>query len=131
MVRNKGQRNILQIFEENCYISIFYVPVSVKFLQDAILGIMFYIHMLTVLIIEFVPKMKYCFDLMFLNKINQVILVAILLFLDLRSGHFTFSNFFMISGYLSSRWILFSGNQNYDHVNCNYMAESRCQRNIL
>ena len=59
MVRNKGQRNILQIFEENCYIFIFYVPVSVKFLQDAILGIMFYIHMLTVLIIEFVPKMKY------------------------------------------------------------------------
>ena len=60
MVRNKGQRNILQIFEENCYIFIFYVPVSFKFLQDAILGIMFYIHMLTVsLIIEFVPKMKY------------------------------------------------------------------------
>ena len=68
---------------------------------------------------------------MFLNKIDQVILVAILLFLDLRSEHFTFSNFFMIRGYLSSRWILFSGNQNYDHVNCNYMAESRCHRNIL
>ena len=48
MVRNKGQRNILQIFEENCYIFIFYVPVSFKFLQDAISGIMFYIHMLTV-----------------------------------------------------------------------------------
>ena len=39
-----------------------------------------------ILIKEFVPKMKYlCFDLMFLSKINQVILVAILLFLDLRS----------------------------------------------
>ena len=39
-----------------------------------------------ILIIEFVPKMKYlCFDLMCLSKINQVILVAILLFLDLRS----------------------------------------------
>ena len=38
-----------------------------------------------ILIIEFVPKMKYlCFDLMFLSKINQVML-AILLFLDLRS----------------------------------------------
>ena len=48
MVRNKGQRNILQIFEENCYIFNFCVPVSFKFLQDAILGIMFYIHMLTV-----------------------------------------------------------------------------------
>ena len=39
-----------------------------------------------ILIIEFVPKVKYlCFDLMFLCKINQVILVAILLFVDLRS----------------------------------------------
>ena len=37
-------------------------------------------------IMEFVAKMKYlCFDLMFLSKINQVISVAILLFLDLRS----------------------------------------------
>ena len=37
-----------------------------------------------ILIKEFVPKMKYlCFDLMFLSKINQVILVAILLFFDL------------------------------------------------
>ena len=34
-----------------------------------------------ILIIEFVPEMKYlCFDLMFLSKVNQVILVAILLF---------------------------------------------------
>ena len=55
-----------------------------------------------ILIIEFVPKMKYlCFDLMFLSKINQVILVAILLFLDLRSVlqviffvSFYFPNFF-------------------------------------
>ena len=39
-----------------------------------------------ILIIEFVPKMKYlCFDLMFRSKINQLILVAILLFLDLMS----------------------------------------------
>ena len=39
-----------------------------------------------ILIKEFVPKMKYlCVDLMFLSKIIQVILVAILLFLDLRS----------------------------------------------
>ena len=39
-----------------------------------------------ILIIEFVPKIKYiCFDLTFLSKINQAILVAILLFLDLRS----------------------------------------------
>ena len=30
-------------------------------------------------------KQNICFDLMFLSKINQVILVAILLFLDLRS----------------------------------------------
>ena len=38
-----------------------------------------------ILIIEFVPKMKYsCFDLIFFSKINQVILVAILLFLDLK-----------------------------------------------
>ena len=37
-------------------------------------------------IMEFVAKMKYLyFDLMFLSKINQVISVAILLFLDLRS----------------------------------------------
>ena len=35
---------------------------------------------------ELVPKMKYlCFDLKFLSKINQFILEATLLFLDLRS----------------------------------------------
>ena len=39
-----------------------------------------------ILIIELVLKTKYlCFDLMFLSKISQVILVATLLFLDLRS----------------------------------------------
>ena len=38
------------------------------------------------LIIEFVPKIKYlCFDLMFISKINQVVLVTTLLVLDLRS----------------------------------------------
>ena len=39
-----------------------------------------------ILIIEFVPKIKYLFfDLMFPSKINQAILVLILLFLDLGS----------------------------------------------
>ena len=39
-----------------------------------------------ILIIEFVPNIKHlCFDLMFLSKINKAVLVAILLFLDLRS----------------------------------------------
>ena len=39
-----------------------------------------------ILIVELVPKTSYsCFDLMFLGKINHVILVVILLFLDLRS----------------------------------------------
>ena len=39
-----------------------------------------------ILIIEFVPKMKYlCFDLMLPSKINQVILVAILLSLELET----------------------------------------------
>ena len=48
MVRNRCQHNILQIFEENCYIFIFYLPINFKFLQDAISGIIFYIHMLPV-----------------------------------------------------------------------------------
>ena len=39
-----------------------------------------------ILIIEFVPNIKHlCFDLMFLSKINKAVLVAILLFVDLRS----------------------------------------------
>ena len=47
-----------------------------------------------IFIIEFVPKMKYLrFDLMFLSKINQVILAAILLFQDL--GSVLQMNFFM------------------------------------
>ena len=48
MVRNRRQHNILQILEENCYIFIFYLPINYKFLQDAILGIIFYIHVLPV-----------------------------------------------------------------------------------
>ena len=41
---------------------------------------------LLILVIEFVPKIIYlCFGLMFLSKINEAVLVAILLFLDLRS----------------------------------------------
>ena len=74
MVRNRGQCNILQNFEENRCIFIFYLPINFKFLKN-ILGIIFYIHMLPYL----------CFDLIFLSKINQFILMAILLFLDLRS----------------------------------------------
>ena len=39
-----------------------------------------------ILIIKFVPKIKcLCFNLMFLSKINQAVLVATLLFLGLRS----------------------------------------------
>ena len=87
MVRNRCQPNILQSFEVSCYIFIFYLPINFKFLQDAISGIIFYIYMLPIdFMIEFVPNLKYlCFDLMFLQKINQVILVEILFFLDLRS----------------------------------------------
>ena len=48
MVRNRCQGNILQIFEENHCIFIFYLPINFKFLQDAISGIIFYIHMLPV-----------------------------------------------------------------------------------
>ena len=55
MVRNRCQCNILQIFEESYYMFIFYLPICL------------------------------CFDLMILSKINQVIWVAILIFLDLRS----------------------------------------------
>ena len=48
MIRNSCQRNILQVFEENCYIFIFHPPINFKVLQDAISGIIFYIHMLPV-----------------------------------------------------------------------------------
>ena len=64
-----------------------------------------------ILVIEPVPKMNYlCFDLMFLNKINQVILVATLLFLDLKSvlELIFFVTFFFSNSYLSSKWMLFS-----------------------
>ena len=57
MLRNRYQHNLLQIFEEHCYILIFYLPMNFKFLQDTILSIIFYIHI--ILIIEFVPKIKY------------------------------------------------------------------------
>ena len=47
-VRNRCQHNILYIFEEICYIFIFYLPVNTinlislfKFLQDVISGIIF------------------------------------------------------------------------------------------
>ena len=46
MVRSRCQCGILQIFEENRYIFIFYVPINFKFLQDAISGTIFYIHVL-------------------------------------------------------------------------------------
>ena len=82
MVRNRCQHIILEIFEENCHIFIFYLLINFKFLKDAISGIIFYIHIYKcyqlVLIKEFVSKLRYlCFDLMFLTKINQVILAAI------------------------------------------------------
>ena len=42
IVRNRCQCNILEIFEENCYIFIFYLPINFKFLQDVISCIIFY-----------------------------------------------------------------------------------------
>ena len=48
VVRNRYQRNILQIFEENHYIFILDLLIDFKFLQDAISGIIYYIHMLPV-----------------------------------------------------------------------------------
>ena len=87
VVRNRYQRNILQIFEENHYIFILDLLIDFKFykMQFQLLYFTFICYQL-ILIIELVPKMKYlCFDLMFLSEINQVILVAILLFLDLGS----------------------------------------------
>ena len=44
MLQNKRQHNLLQIFEQHCYIFILFLPMNFKFLQDAILGIIFYIH---------------------------------------------------------------------------------------
>ena len=86
LVRNRCQRNILQIFEEIVRFSSFNCLLTLNFykMQFQVLYFTFICYQL-ILIIEFVPKMKYlCFDLMFLSKINQVML-AILLFLDLRS----------------------------------------------
>ena len=48
MERYRCQCNILQIFEENYCIFIFYLPINFKSLQDAISRIIFYIHMLPV-----------------------------------------------------------------------------------
>ena len=48
VVRNRYQRNILQIFEENHYIFILDLLIDFKFLQDAISAVIFYIHMLPV-----------------------------------------------------------------------------------
>ena len=104
-----------------CYIFIFYLPINFKVLQDVISGIIFYIHLLSVNS----DHRTLCFDLMFLNKINQVILVATLLFQCYKwspSWRFTFS-----ISYLSSRWMLFSDKQSYNQVNWNYMAKSRYQ----
>ena len=97
-----------------------------------------------ILIKEFVPKMKYlCFDLMFLSKINQVILVAILLFFWFKQFWFKasvrndlFCDILLSwipfwSDYVCSRWILFSNKQIYNQANWDYMAKSRCQHNIL
>ena len=83
-------------------------------------------------------KQNICFDLMFLSKINQVILVAILLFLDLRSvlQMIFFCDILLSlipfwSDYLNSRWMLFSDKQNYNKVYWNYKAKRRCQCNIF
>ena len=116
----------MQIFEdeENRYIFIFYLPNNSKFLQDAISGIIFYIH--ANMNIEFHPKMEYiCFDLMFLSKINQVISVAILLFLDLRSVLQKIFCDILLSliPFFSFRWMLFSDKENYNQVNWNYMVK--------
>ena len=68
---------------------------------------------------------------MFLNKINQVVSAAILLFLDLRSVlqmifFVTFYFLYFFGGRLSSSWILFSDKQNYNQINWSYMTEIRC-----
>ena len=102
MVRNRCYCNILKFLKENCDIFIFYLPINFKLLWDAISGIAFYIHMLPVNFdCRICSYNEICFDLMFLSKFNQVILVAILLFLDLRSVlqviffvSFYFPNFF-------------------------------------
>ena len=85
MVRNRCQCNIFQFSEGNCYIFIFYLPINFYNMLFQVLYFTFICYQL-ILITELVPKTKYlCFDLIFLGKINQVILVAILIFLDLGS----------------------------------------------
>ena len=58
--------NFWQIFEENCYIFIFYLAINFKFLQDAISGIYYILRSYKcyqlILITEFNPDIKY-FDL--------------------------------------------------------------------
>ena len=44
MLQNRCQHNLLQSFEQHCYIFRLFLPMNFKFLQDAILGIIFYIH---------------------------------------------------------------------------------------
>ena len=44
MLRNGCQHNISQVFEKNRYILIFHLPINFKSSQDAIWGIIFYIH---------------------------------------------------------------------------------------
>ena len=83
--------------------------------------------------------MKYlCFNLMFLSKINPVILVAILLFSGFKASvtndllcDILLSLIPFWSDYLSSRWMLFPGKLNYSLVNWNHKVQSRCQHNIL
>ena len=87
-----------------------------------------------ILVIEFVPEMKYlCFHLMFLSKVNQVIL-AILLFSGFKVSvtndllcDILLSLIPFWSDYLSSRWMLFSDKQNNNQVDWNYKGKSRCQ----
>ena len=88
LVRNRCQRNILQIFEEIVRFSSFNCLLTLNFykMQFQVLYFTFICYQL-ILIKEFVPKMKYlCFDLMFLRKINQVIFVYF-------SSNFAFSGF--------------------------------------
>ena len=83
-----------------------------------------------IFIIEFAPKMKHLFWLNFwFNRISFSgfkVSVTNDLLCDILLSLIPFW-----SDYLSSWWMLFSDKQNYNQVNWNYMAKSRCQRNIL
>ena len=61
MLQNRCQHNLLQSFEQHCYIFRLFLPMNFKFLQDAILGIILHSYKCyhLILIIEFVPKIKY------------------------------------------------------------------------